>query len=41
MLIINENAITDYIYKDFIVGKYDKIYQLTKKKAVHIIVCNY
>ena len=41
MLIINKNAITSYLYKDFVVGEYDKMYQLTKKKTKHLIVCNY
>ena len=41
MLVINKNAITSFIYSKFIVGEYDKTYQLTKKKTVHIIACNY
>lgn len=41
MLIINKNAITEHLYKKYIVGEYDKMYQLTKKKTKHLIVCNY
>lgn len=41
MLIINKNAITSHIYKKFIVDEYDKIYQMSKKKTIHLIVCNY
>lgn len=41
MLIINKNCITEYIYKDYIKGEYDKTYQLTKKKTKHLIICNY
>lgn len=41
MLIINKNHITTYIYKPFIVDEYDKIYQMTKKRTKHLIVCNY
>ena len=41
MLIINKNAITDHIYGNYTVGIYDKVYQMTKKKTQHIIVCNY
>lgn len=41
MLIINKNAITEYIYKNFIVGEYDKLYQATKKRTVHYILTNY
>jgi len=41
MLIINKNALTDFIYKDFIKGSYDRIYQFTKKKAIHLIITNY
>ena len=41
MLIINKNSLTDFIYKDYIKGTYDKIYQMTKKKAIHSIITNY
>jgi DNA adenine methylase len=40
IMIINSTAITDYLYEDFIVKKYDFIYQITKKKAIHMIVSN-
>lgn len=41
MLIINKNAITEYIYKKYIKGEYEKLYQMTKKKTKHLIICNY
>jgi len=41
MLIINKNSITEFIYKDFIKGEYDKLYQLTKRNTKHLIICNY
>jgi len=41
MLIINKNAITEYIYKDYIVGEYNKLYQITKKETKHLIITNY
>ncbi len=41
LLIINKNAITEYLFKDYIRGEYPKTYQLTKKKCFHLIVCNY
>lgn len=41
MLIINKNCITEYLYKKFIKGEYNKTYQLTKKKTTHLIICNY
>ena len=41
LLIINSNAITNYIYSKYIKGTYNKIYQFTKKKAVHLIITNY
>lgn len=41
MLIVNENAITNYLYKDFIKGRYNKVYQLTKRLTSHLICTNY
>jgi site-specific DNA-adenine methylase len=41
MLIINSNYINRHIYKKFIVGSYERIYQLTKKKEVLLICCNF
>ncbi len=41
MLIVNANAITEYLFKDFIKGYYTKIYQLTKNKTSHFVITNY
>ena len=41
MLIINKNAITSRLYEKYIVDEYDKIYQMTKKKTKHLVICNY
>lgn len=41
MIIVNNNAITRFLYKDYIKGNYDKIYQLTKNKNSHLIISNY
>jgi DNA adenine methylase len=41
MFIINSNSIIDFIFKKYIVDKYDKTYQMTKKKTSHNIICNY
>lgn len=41
MLIINDLAIIRELYKDFIVGSYEKIYQASKKKMNHLIIANY
>jgi site-specific DNA-adenine methylase len=41
MLIINKNCITEFIYKDYIKGEYDKTYCITKKKTKHLIIHNY
>jgi site-specific DNA-adenine methylase len=40
ILIINKNAITDFIYNEYIKKSYDKIYQRTKKKTKHTIINN-
>jgi site-specific DNA-adenine methylase len=41
MLILNKNAITSRLFNDYVVDEYDKIYQLTKRKTKHLIICNY
>lgn len=41
MLIINDLKILRWIYKDFIVGDYEKVYQVSKKKTRHLIITNY
>ena len=41
MLVINENAITNKLYGDYIVGTYEKLYQISKKKTIHIIAANF
>ncbi len=41
LLIINKNAINEYIFNEFVKGEYIKIYQLTKKKTYHLIISNY
>jgi hypothetical protein len=40
MLIINNNAITKFIYKDFIIGEYNKEYSYTQNKTIHLIISN-
>ena len=41
MLVINKLAILEWIFKDYIKGDYDKTYILSRKKNVHLIICNY
>jgi site-specific DNA-adenine methylase len=41
LLIINKFAITEYIYKKYVKGEYNKTYQITKKKTQHLIINNY
>ena len=41
MLVINKLNILSYLFSDYIKGEYEKIYQLSKKKAMHLIICNY
>lgn len=41
MLIINKNAITMKLYDGYVVDEYDKLYQVTKKKTKHLVICNY
>lgn len=38
LMIISKNEIISYLYKKYIVKEYDKRYELTKVKAVHMIV---
>ena len=41
MLIINKLSILSYLFKDYIKGEYIRIYQLTNRKAIHLIITNY
>lgn len=41
MMIINKNAINEYIFEDFIVGHYDKVYALSKRLDKLLICTNY
>lgn len=41
MLIINKNAITEYIYAAYIVGEYKKKYNISYRETTHLIVANY
>jgi site-specific DNA-adenine methylase len=41
MLIINKNSITEYIYKGYIKGEYDKYYDITGRRTKHLIITNY
>jgi|GEM_PF-6592662 len=41
MIILNENAIINYLYDGFIKGTYTKTYQLSKNKTSHVIITNY
>ena len=41
LLIINDLEIIRYIFKNFVKGKYNKIYLLGKKRSRHLIICNY
>lgn len=40
MFSINKNAITNYIYKDFILEDYNKTYQPCKRKENVFIISN-
>lgn len=40
VFIINSNAITKYIYHDFIKCEYDKRYDITGRKTKHLIIMN-
>jgi site-specific DNA-adenine methylase len=41
ILIINDNALTRFIYKDFIKKSYDVTYRQTLKNTKHLIITNY
>ena len=41
LLIINKLNILSYLFKDYIKGEYHKIYQISKKKSIHLIISNY
>jgi site-specific DNA-adenine methylase len=41
IMIINDNAINQYIYKDFIKSSYEKIYQRNKVKTRHLVISNF
>ena len=41
MLIINDMKIIRYLFKDFAIEEYEKIYQLGKRKCNHLIITNY
>ena len=41
LLIINKLNILSYLVKDYIKGEYHKIYQISKKKSIHLIISNY
>lgn len=40
MLIINDLKITRYLYNDYIKGEYNRTYQMSNKKAKHLIITN-
>lgn len=41
MFIINDMKILRWLFKDFIKGEYEKIYQIGKRKEKHLIITNY
>ena len=41
MMIINDMKIIRWMFGKYIKGDYNKIYQLGKRKAKHLIICNY
>ena len=41
MLVINDMKIIRWLFNGYIVGGYEKIYQLGKRKDKHLIICNY
>ena len=41
MLVINGNALTKYLYKDFIKTTYEKRYDISGRKTEHLIITNY
>lgn len=38
--ILGKNAVMEHIFKDYIVGEYDKVYQMKKRITKHIIITN-
>jgi site-specific DNA-adenine methylase len=41
MGIINKTYLTEYLFKDFIKGEYNKCYGASKSRTIHIILTNY
>ena len=41
MLIINKLNLLEYLFKDNIKGEYLRIYQISKKRAKHLVISNY
>lgn len=41
LMVINKNAITEYLFKEFIKDEYEKIYQHYKKHQNHYIISNF
>jgi site-specific DNA-adenine methylase len=41
MLVINKLNILSYLFRDFIKEEYERIYQISKRKAKHLVICNY
>lgn len=41
MLIINKNALIEYLYKDYIKGEYTKQYDMSRRIVQHLIITNY
>lgn len=41
MLVINKLDIVKYFFKDFNIFEYEKIYQVGKKKSIHLVITNY
>jgi len=41
MIILNDNALVRYLFDGYIKSSYDKIYQFSKRKAVHLVITNY
>ena len=41
MLIINKLNLLEYLFEDYIKGSYNRIYKISRKKTVHLIITNY
>lgn len=41
MLIINDLKIVRYIFGDFVKGQYNKLYSMSLKRQVHLVICNF